>query len=305
MGWKDFFFFTKQEKRGLIVLLVIILLLVVVYGSLPYLIKPNSVDDESIRLQVVAFEQQLQEQSKNTKLGYTKWNKKNDLVQIKLQEFDPNDADSTLFIQLGLKPFVVSRILKYRAKGGLFKNESDFSKIYGLLPETYEQLLPYIRIKPIPSDRKVVADTNSMPINPASIDKELVDVNVADTAMLKSVKGIGSVLSKRIITYREKLGGFISIEQIKEVYGITEESYAKIAPQLTISSHGIRKLAVNNASVHQLKQHPYISFYQAKSMYEYRMSKRNKRLETLEEIPVSRDITTEFIERIKPYISFE
>lgn len=304
MSWKDYFYFTKQEKRGLSVLIVMLIVLIGTYVGLPYFISnPVVMDDEEVKLQIADFEKTLQEDSASFVYKKQHWSKNIDSTTSILQVFDPNHADSALFLKLGIKPYVISRILKYRAKGGVFRSPTDFSKIYGLPKEMYERLLPYIQIKPIARDKQLVDSKESLPVTTSEIT--FVDINKADTTMLKTVKGIGSVLSKRIVTYREKLGGFISVEQLKEVYGITDEVYQKIAPQLTVSQSYTKKISINQVTVHQLKQHPYISFYQAQSIYEYRMGKRTKRIENIEEIPFNRDINSDFIEKIKPYVTCE
>ncbi len=299
MSWKDYFFFTKQEKRGLLVLLLIIVVLFAVYISMPYWVTPKHIDSKEAKEQIALFEQMMLTQEGNL-VDVSNKNK----FSYHLQTFNPNIADSSLLISLGLKPYIVSRIIKYRQKGGKFFTHADLAKIYGITTEDMDRLSPYMVFneKTDKTTTIVAKDTLKKEFTPKDI--VMVDVNLADTIAFKSLRGVGTVLSKRIVAYRERLGGFVTIHQLKEVYGISEELFEAIAPNLQISAVEVSKMEINKLNVHQLKQHPYISFYQAKIIEETRLKKSNKRLQSLSELPIGKDITSEFIEKITPYCSF-
>ena len=101
--------------------------------------------------------------------------------------------------------------------------------------------------------------------------KFTVDLNKADTFDLQELRGIGSVYSKRIIAYREKLGGFVHPEQLREVWGIDSLLYQRIAPSVYVKDPKLRKLKVNQADLYTLKKHPYLDYYQAKEIYLHRL----------------------------------
>lgn len=105
-------------------------------------------------------------------------------------------------------------------------------------------------------------------INP--YDTLLVDINTADTARLQQLRGIGPVFASRIVKYRNLLGGFVDIRQLLEVYGMDENRFSSIEPHLTASSLNVRKMKINSASFEELRRHPYLDYYQARAIVDYR-----------------------------------
>lgn len=303
MSWKDYFFFTKKEKRGILVLLIIIVLFLFIKFSLPYWVKDDfqNKNQDELNAKIAQFDKMVAEQKivDSIQRKYYYHFDKKEMLKVKLSTFDPNTADSAKFITLGLKPYVVSIILKYRNRGGYFNSVTDFSKIYGISPEKFKELEPYIAVHP-----KEKTIPKNFP-TPKVEEKIIVELNTADTSALKKIKGIGSSFAKRIIRYRDMLGGFTHKEQLLEVYGITPEIYEKLSPFLTLNADLVKKIPVNEASVDRLKLHPYINFYQAKAIYEARQKKKSKKLNSFDEVSFSRDITDEFKKKINPYLNFD
>ncbi|MBN2167202.1 MAG: helix-hairpin-helix domain-containing protein [Marinilabiliaceae bacterium] len=129
-----------------------------------------------------------------------------------------------------------------------------------------------------------------------------IDINTADTNKLKLFRGIGSGLSNRIINYRNKLGGFYNIMQLKEVYGITDELINSIDSLLTIDTSKIRTINVNKATVRKMKDHPYIGFYLAQEIYEYR--KVNGPVLNYEKLQELKSIEKSDFIKLKYYLSY-
>lgn len=96
------------------------------------------------------------------------------------------------------------------------------------------------------------------------------DLNAADSIDLEQLRGIGPTFARRIIRYRERLGGFANVEQLKEVYGMTVETYEAVAPHLSVNPAAIKRLNPNTASLQQLKAHPYLDYYQARAIVAWR-----------------------------------
>lgn len=132
-----------------------------------------------------------------------------------------------------------------------------------------------------------------------------VELNTADTTLLKQLRGIGSGYAKMIINYRTKLGGFYSKEQLLEVYRFPAETYSKIEHQVWVDTAYIQKLPINQLSIDQLKRHPYIRYFQAKSLYDNRLKMPEQRYNALDDLVEDRDVTSQFIEKIAPYLSFK
>lgn len=134
---------------------------------------------------------------------------------------------------------------------------------------------------------------------------EMVEINSADTTTFKKLRGIGSGYARMIVNYRKKLGGFYSKEQLLEVYKFPIETYEKIKNQLSVDTTLIRKINVNTATVKELKQHPYISYYQALSIVENRDLAPEMRYNSLYDMVVDEDLQEEDILRVAPYFSFK
>ena len=138
----------------------------------------------------------------------------------------------------------------------------------------------------------------------AKNDHFIVELNAADTTQLKQLRGIGSGFAKMIVNYRTKLGGFYCKEQLLEVYHFPEETFRKIEHQLVVDTTLITPIFLNTADINQLKRHPYIRYFQAKSLYDNRISRKDKRYDSLKDIVLDKDVTSEFLRRIAPYLSF-
>lgn len=132
-----------------------------------------------------------------------------------------------------------------------------------------------------------------------------VELNTADTTLLKQLRGIGSGYAKMIVNYRTRLGGFYSKEQLLEVYRFPPETYAKIEHQVWVDTMYIQKLPINQFTIDQLKRHPYIRYFQAKSLYDNRLNKPEQRYNALDDLVEDRDVTPQFIAKIAPYLSFK
>ena len=227
--------------------------------------------------------------------------------QAELFPFDPNTADSTQLLRLGLQPWQVSNIYKYRAAGGVYRKPRDFARLYGLTLKQYRRLEPYIRIKEedMPADNYFYAyepieerDTVRYPIKIQS-DERIV-LNRADTTTLRKVPGIGSHFARKIVEYRRRLGGFYRVQQLLEIEDFPETAIAFfIIPDSTQPKPCIN---VNRLSLNELKRHPYINFYQARDIVDYR--RLHGPIKSLKELSLSRDFTPEAIERLEAYVTY-
>ena len=243
--------------------------------------------------------------------------------------FDPNTADSTALLKLGLRPWQVRNIYKYRAHGGIYRKPEDFARLYGLSAHKYKRLLPYIRIakeyrmtaaeyvgnmgkgerisyyknnhnntygnrqQGIYGEKTILSDY------PRKISTgEYIILNTADTTQLMRVPGIGSYYSKVIMRYGERLGGYVSIDQLDEIEGFPPEAKRFFI----ISNPSPRRLNMNTMSLNELKRHPYINYYQAKAIISYR--RINGQIHSLKQLSTSPDFTEETIKRLLPYVTY-
>lgn len=132
-----------------------------------------------------------------------------------------------------------------------------------------------------------------------------IELNTADTLLLTELRGIGPGYARRIVGYRERLGGFHRPEQLLEVYGFTDELYAKIEASVWVDPVHVTPIRVNHLGIAQLKRHPYISYYEAKSLYETRMLRPDHCLHGWSDLDGAPDLDAAFRERLEPYLSFE
>ncbi|MDR3652039.1 MAG: helix-hairpin-helix domain-containing protein [Paludibacter sp.] len=314
--WKDFFYFSKGQRTGIIVLVLLIIITLVVNYSLSYffpvtekggtafikeaeMFKKSLVSRDSIRQlnwqrQYEERQRQYEEKYKQnqTYISSKTLEKKTSYV---LFQFDPNTIDSASFIKLGLKPFIASNILKYRKNGGRYRSAADFSKVYGIYPDKYKELEQYIKI----AEAKLLVN-ETKPVKRTDI---IVELNTADTTLLMQVKGIGRSYAKNIIRFRQQTGGFLSVNQLIDVFGMRPEDFEKIRPFCKVNPELVQKIKVNIASVERLKSHPYINFYKAKAIYELRRKKG--KLKDIADLKVLPEFTLSDLDKIKPYLNFE
>lgn len=130
---------------------------------------------------------------------------------------------------------------------------------------------------------------------------ETISLNETDTAQWKKIPGIGSAFAARIVNYREKLGGFSSLEQLREVYGVDDDLFARISPYIR-SDGRFRQIAINNLEFKELLQHPYLNYDQVKAIMDLR--RRKGRVESVRELEMLNEFSTEDIEKLTPYLQF-
>jgi DNA uptake protein ComE-like DNA-binding protein len=217
--------------------------------------------------------------------------------------FDPNTADSSQLIRLGLQSWQVRNIYKYRARGGVYRKKEDFARLYGLTVKDYHRLEPYIRISSdyqpaatLVKEERKERDTLRYPVKIQ--EDEQVVLNTADTATLRKVPGIGVYFAKEIVRYGQRLGGYVSVDQLDEIADFPQASKKYFVVQ---QAHP-KKLNVNQLTLQQLRRHPYINYYQARAIKEY--CRLHGPLKSLDDLRLSRDFPPEVIQRLAPYVTF-
>lgn len=132
----------------------------------------------------------------------------------------------------------------------------------------------------------------------------IVEVNMADSVLLELLPGIGEKLASRIVRYRERLGGFVSLDQLKEVYGIHDTLFQLVQGHLVLNKgKGLRKVSINSADYKQFRQHPYISHVAAKILLAYRRA--HEKIKDAEELFAINGLDKKEMEKILPYLDFD
>lgn len=339
MKFKDIFYLQKKDRQALLTLLAIMIvcfsLTFLIQEKQEDAPVTSQLDSPNSNQEKDATSAKIHHASKSHPL----YSKEEGMVH-ELFPFDPNTASAEDFKRLGLESWQARSIIRFREKGGIFSRPSDFARVYGITKRTYEVLLPFIQIAddykpaadfygkegygrggrrytPYYNNREEryrrYAQDNTSPSEGKAEGKseakvysyphklranEHIEINGADTTLLMKIPGIGSYYASRIVRYRERLGGFASAQQLEEIDGLPESAIAYIK----IDYQQIRKMNLNKLTLNQLKKHPYLNFYQAKEICDYRRLKGP--LHSIEDLKLLKDFPPDEIERLKPYICF-
>ncbi len=287
----NFFGFTRAQVNGFLILLP--LLLVFLFSEPVYrrMNNPDLGDDDKEKLDSLLARWQADQETGQDGP---------DVELPRLFMFDPNTVTQAELAALGFPARLANQLLGYRNKGGRFRSEQDLLMLYNMDSAFYKQLAPFVVIADVQSSRsepppgRRVSATKQMPF----------DLNLADTTQLITVRGVGPVLSKRIIKYREALGGFISKNQLFEVYGLDSAVVDQINEQSLIQPEfRPRTIPINRASEAGLAAHPYIPKSMARAIVTYRF--QHGAFRSVDDLVEVKVIPQQAIHKAKPYLTLE
>ncbi|OEK00058.1 hypothetical protein BFP97_00360 [Roseivirga sp. 4D4] len=302
---RDFFGFSRTEVNGTLVLIPLIILLLFtpylyrqILSSDPYTsAEDKRLLDSLVFLINANFEKPEVSES----------------IEVEYFDFDPNSVSIEELVSLGVPQFLANRINNYRSKGGKFYVKGDLLKIYDFPDSVYQRLFTYILLpekkKEVKVSKSPSPDNFGEPVSEAEIneaeEKEvvLVDINTADSTLFKTLKGIGSSYARRIVSYRKLLGGYYSIDQLKEVYGMTDSLFQNIQPYLQLTDTAtIRKVPINMATFKELLAHPYIDYEQTKEILNVKSkSGKFRKAEDMYRLSLMDSV---MIKKLLPYLDF-
>jgi DNA uptake protein ComE-like DNA-binding protein len=294
MRFSDLFYLNRHDRRILLVLLTVA---AVAFGLMFFV----GGDEE------LATSSGTSSTSKTSPIRSSSYYYQQPTRRLERFAFDPNTADSTQLLRLGLQPWQVRNIYKYRAAGGIYRKKEDFARLYGLTVKQYRELEPYIHISAdylpastlIKEERRTERyerDTLRYPVKIA--EGEHIDLNAADTSLYKKVPGVGSYYSRKIAEYGRRLGGFVSADQLDEIENFPSEA----KKYFSVNASDVHQLNVNRLSLNELKRHPYINYYQAKAITDYR--RLHGPLHSLDDLRLLPDFPVEAIKRLEPYVCY-
>lgn len=303
--FKEYFSFGKRDRIGL---LALIGLIGIIY-ALPYLFAKKSEPFPAKATSVLAkaIDTLASKQAKQYKKDYEENDNSYQYqpTQAKSFEngelfpFDPNTLSVEGWQRLGLSERTSKTIEKYRSKGGKFYKPEDIKKIWGIPEGFYERVKDYIVMAPVQNNYPQNNFDKTTFIKP---ERKIVVVNIneADTSAFIALPGIGSKLAARIVNFRDKLGGFYSVDQVGETYGLPDSTFQKIKTSLQLSG-SVKKLNVNTATKDELKAHPYIRWNLANAIVEYRH--QHGAFKSLDELKNIAAIDEATFEKIVHYLS--
>ena len=326
MKWKtvveNYFTFTKVQRQSILLALIFIIFCLAIRFGYSYFVATKVVAADTTFLQEAA----RLTQPDTTKTSYTsrynnRYSKEEDEASYRepaekyttrtykpkgeLFPFDPNTLDTEGWQRLGVRDKTIATIQNYLSKGGHFRKADDIKRIYGLYPDESERLLPYVKIAGSSTafpDNHFAKTETATPVY-KSVTPKTIDINTADTAAFIALPGIGSKLASRIVGFRDKLGGFYSIEQIGETYGLPDSTFQKIKARLVVEASAIHKININTADANVLKGNPYIRWNVANAIFQYRQQHGNyASLNDLKKIAV---IDEQLFNKIQAYLVIE
>lgn len=302
------FAFSVSERRGVLLLLVLLALTLMVYVTMPLWVSPQK---ELFQLanatmqQVQSRKDTAKEETSHQPLhaGMSDAHLSSDLTG--LFPFDPNTLSDADGEKLGFTNRQMQNIQHYLRAGGHFRKKTDLLKLYSIDETFFDKIEAYILL---PDSVSITENKNKKEYHPGGVfeskPRPALDLNSADSAQLVSLKGIGPSFARRILKYRNQLGGFIKPEQLIEVWGFTDSLFKLVQPQVYVRPEIIQKIKINSATVEQLKNHPYIwRFNIARAIINYRDQHGPYRsVQDLSKVVLVSDST---ISQIQPYIDFE
>lgn len=275
---RKWFSFSKGERVAIITILALILLLILACVFRP---SRQSLSDESLHnldsllaLRQAAIELQQQQQAE----------KPQEVAELHPFPFNPNTLTEEEWLQMGLTDRQVRNIMNYKAKGGKFYSKNDLGKLYTISEEEFAQLEPFIVLPEVSRGKNTntkaasqsgvsTGSTTANGSTTAPTEKKpipIVDLNTVDSTTLVELPQIGPYTAVRIVEFREKLGGFIDKEQLRDVKGMDDARFAAIQPYINLAAVEIRKVDVNRADFKTLVHHPYLNYEQVKRIVNQR-----------------------------------
>ena len=313
--WKhfiaDYLSFSKKERTGIIVLISLIVFFMGIPFFYPFFIKSHPTDTKVFEKEIAALSIKQYDSTKQfQRFGATGKQEESVYSPSSHQQekgelfyFDPNTASGEELKKLGFREKTITTIHRFLAKGGRFYKSDDIAKVWGLHPSEVKRLLPFVQIKHLQASQ--ISGVNEFRKKPLLVAQSIspIDINTADTSALISLNGIGSKLSQRIIHFREKLGGFYSVEQVGETFGLPDSTFQKIKSQLKIVSLSITKININTADIDLMKTHPYLRYATSNAIIRYRTQHGN--FSTVADIKKIMTITEDIFNKAAPYLTVE
>ncbi len=300
--FRELFSFSAKERNGIIGLLFIIFILLVIGKLIPRLIPSDKTDFSGWDAEVKAY----LDRNKTEMPGE---------ITLHPEAFNPNEVDSVYLINIGLPPRVAANWIKYLRKGGRFRDKEGVKKIFGMTPALFDRLDSFL-VFPVPKTTAandlpdIRKDKSSFTKAPDSLSRlytekkaaqvGVQELNSTDSLHLLDIPGIGPVFASRIIRYRNLLGGYHSVSQIKEVYGMREENYLVVSKYFTVDSLALKTININFSTLQELGRHPYIGYGAARKICKLR-DKAGKFSSPENLSPV---VTGDSLKKLIPYMRF-
>tara|TARA_R100000655_G_C2978176_1_gene191402 strand:+ start:202 stop:1086 length:885 start_codon:yes stop_codon:yes gene_type:complete len=294
MELKSHFTFSKQQRSGILLLLLLIVALLCIYWFVDFS-EEDTLDISSA--EIVAVQKEMDSLR---------------LVEIenkkpKLYPFNPNFITDYKGYTLGMTNGEIDRLLKYRKEGKWINSAADFKRVTEVSDSLLNELSPYFKFPDWVTNPKPKSNFSNNKTDKGFAEKpyaQKIDLNKATEEQLQQVGGIGEALSKRIVSYREKLGGFSNDIELNSVYGLNPEVVQRTLNLFTVKTpREITKINVNKASASDIATIPGISFEMARKIWEFR--RLREKISTIQELDKIEGMTERKLQLIQLYLSVE
>jgi len=303
---KDYLAFSKKERRGIFTTIFLCVFIYIFSRYFP--VAPPPYDKSAFAAELAKLKISIDSGNHSypyrtrTIYSRTAANRREAATEPQLFTFDPNTLDARGWKRLGLRERTIQTLQHFMAKGFKFRQATDLHRIYGLQPAEAERLIPFVRI----AEKEVLGSASEnhkaerRKPDADSYKTRIIDINEADTSAFISLPGIGTKLAARIVNFRQKLGGFFSVEQLGETYGIPDSTFQMIRQRLRCANPAVTKININTASPGDLKRHPYINWNIANAIVNYRAQHGNySSVDDLHKIEI---VTDDLFKKIAPYL---
>lgn len=334
---KDWFYYSRGQRMGIGFLLFLIIMIPAMAGVAKRIYTPEPLSVDAFMADVIRFEEHLSQMESATATAGNagiaasameprEQRQKEQQPLFNPFPFDPNNTTADAWHEMGMPAHISRSIQNFINAGGHFRYREDFQRIYLLEDWMYEALKEFITLPSRPKRREQPANrqnrpgTNNdpglgdanenviaenLPVSSSRLTDQLlmIDINLADTSDLQKIRGIGPAFSRRIVGYRDLLGGYICCSQLLEVYGLDSTRYEAIRGFITVDSLNVRQININTAGFADLIRHPYIDRQTANAI----LSIRNQHgpYASPNELKNSYLIDEATLKRILPYVHVE
>lgn len=288
MNWKKHFYhwyyYTQSQKRGFIAFLVVVFLL---QGTLYLYYHRQPITRKEY---AIGVEEQQRIQIEIDRLRLLNASKKDTIYP-----FNPNYLTDYKGYLLELTPEEIDRLLAYRAMNQYVNSNREFQQVTAVSDEWMEKYSVYFVFasRPQRAEKQRYSQSKLTLSSENTQAKAVRDINLATAESLQETYGIGPVLSKRILDDRNKWGGYVHIDQVKFVYGLSEEVIASLLQQYAVLTPlKVNQIDLNNAGIDDLKNIPYLNYYLARELVKYRSLHgdfvNKEQLREIEKIPLDK-----------------
>jgi DNA uptake protein ComE-like DNA-binding protein len=271
---KGYFNFSREQRAGIVVLFAIIIMLQLIYFFVDFSAVAKS-DPEKQKW--LSLQSQIDSLNEN-----------NGKERPKMYPFNPNFITDYKGYKLGMSVQEIDRLLVFRKENKYVNSPKEFQNVTKVSDSLLAAIAPFFKFPDWVNNKKEFK-TFEKYSNSAFAKKEkivLIDINQATQEDLIKIYGIGEAISLRILKQKENLGGFVSMEQMKDVWGLSPEVIANLNSHFKVSVlPNFKKIAVNDASLKELSQFFYFKYTLAKEIVTYRSMNGNiKNIEDLTKI---------------------